>query len=165
MASDFSIRAAHADDRDALRALLPRLAAFDLPPRRHPDDLWRGDEALLLRHLDGDAPQVRAYVAVAPAGHVVGLAFFSLRPELLSGAPSAHLEALAVAEDAQGSGVGSALLTTCEHAARDAGASSMTLHVFARNERARRLYEARGYSAELIREIRYLDDNAEDAPR
>ena len=80
----------------------------------------------------------------------------TLRPELLSRAPSAHLEALAVAEGFEGRGLGGRLLAAAESDAGEQGAQSLTLHVFAVNERARRLYEKAGFEGELMRYIKEL---------
>lgn len=75
----------------------------------------------------------------------------TLRPELLSHEPSAHLEALAVGEGAEGMGIGGALIAATEEEARARGALSITLHVFTRNHRARKVYKRAGYDEELIR--------------
>jgi hypothetical protein len=45
----------------------------------------------------------------------------------------------------------------CEQRVRNLGAKSLTLHVFARNERARVLYAAQEFDEELIRAIKWLD--------
>jgi len=152
----FSVRDALPGDREALRAMLPRLAAFDLPSRRQPEHLWRGDEQILLGWLAGSEPRCMVHVAQDENGQILGMAMTRLRSELLSGEPSAHLEALAVAEQAQGMGVGKALMDAAEMAARQQGALTMTLHVFARNTRARSLYERLGYDGELLRYIKSL---------
>jgi len=152
----FSIRSAVAADRQAICELLPRLAAFEIPARRQPEDLWRGDKVALLAWLDGSAPDGAAHVAINGRNKIIGVVFVQLRKELLSGEPSAHLEVLAVAEDAEGQGIASALIATAEEAARDRHAKTMTLHVFAGNRRARGLYEKHGYDGELIRYIKDL---------
>ena len=48
MSVAFDIRPAVTADRDALLALLPLLASFELPARRQPADLWHSDKELLL---------------------------------------------------------------------------------------------------------------------
>ncbi|MGE3273713.1 MAG: GNAT family N-acetyltransferase [Vicinamibacterales bacterium] len=150
------IRLAGAADREAILALLPRLAAFDLPPGRVPGHLWEGDAALVRRWADGRQDDCFAVVAgEAPA--VDGVAFVRMQPEPLSHAPSAHLEVLAVAATAEGRGLGAALLAAAEAEARARGALSMTLHVFAVNTRARRLYERAGFTGELLRYIKALE--------
>ena len=60
------------------------------------------------------------------------------------------IHGLAVAPDAQRRGVGSQLLVAAVAHARAAGASRITLRVFASNATARRLYEAHGYVVEGI---------------
>ena len=150
-----SIREAFPADREGIRALLPRLAAFEIPARRNPEDLWRGDERVLLAWLDGGVPEGFAHVAVEQ-GQILGIVFARLRTELLSGEPSAHLEVLAVADSAEGRGIATALVAASEQAADSRGATTMTLHVFASNTRARGLYEKLGYDGELIRFIKDL---------
>ncbi|MEQ9498240.1 MAG: GNAT family N-acetyltransferase [Deltaproteobacteria bacterium] len=152
----FSVRPARASDSYALRALMPRLAEFDIPPSRFSEHLWRGDEKLLIAYLAGDAPDSFCILAENDDLETLGLALVSMRPELLSGAPSAHLEAIAVSEEAEGQGVGAALLRACEDEAATRGAQSMTLHVFTRNERARAFYKKFGYDEELIRATKPL---------
>jgi len=147
----FTVRDAGEADAEPIAALMPRLADFDVPASRNPEDLWRSDLAMFRRWLAGEAPECLVQVAVDPAGAVLGFAMTSLRPELLSHEPSAHLEAIAVAAAAEGQGVGKALLVAAEAAAAARGASSMTLHVFARNARARAVYEKAGYDGELLR--------------
>ncbi len=151
MAADFLIRPADADDALAMMALLPRLASFELPPGRKPKDLWRHDKALLETWLAGEAPDCLVHVAMSKDDALWGLVVTTLRPELLSGAPSAHLEAIVVDGAAEGKGVASALIETTETAARARGAESITLHVFGLNKRARNVYARAGYTEELIR--------------
>ena len=80
-----------------------------------------------------------------------------LRKELLSHAPSAHLEAIVVSPNARGRGLGKRLMHHCEQRVRAMGALSLTLHVFANNERARALYASETFDEELIRAIKWLD--------
>ena len=151
MTSNYTIRAATPADGAAILELLPRLGSFTLPPGRDPQDLWRHDAALLERWMAGDAEQCLVHVAADEQGQVVGAVLTSLRAELLSETPSAHLEALAVAPGTEGQGLGRALIDVTEAAAKAAGAESITLHVFETNARARRLYEHVGYREEIIR--------------
>jgi ribosomal protein S18 acetylase RimI-like enzyme len=155
---NFHIRSAVDEDGDAILALMPRLASFDVPKSRNPVDLWRSDAAIFQRWLDGEAPECFVHVAEDNAQRVIGFTLVSLRPELLSHEPSAHLEAIAVCEDAQGTGVGQALLAAAEAEARAKGAKTISLHVFAVNTRARDFYEKSGYDGELLRYIKDLAD-------
>lgn len=157
---DLIVRAATTADGNGLLELLPRLAEFDLPASRNPRHLWEGDAELVRQWIDGNAPDCRVHVAV-DGDTVVGLAVVTLRPELLSKAPSAHLEALAVAAGYEGRGLGYGLLAAAEKDALAGGAESMTLHVFAVNERARGLYEKAGYTGELMRYIKPLQESSD----
>ena len=75
----------------------------------------------------------------------------TMQPEFMNHVPSGHLEAIAVAPEAEGMGVGGALLDAAEAEAERRGAQTMTLHVYATNERARAIYERRGYRVEIHR--------------
>ncbi len=154
----FQIREAVGEDGDAILALMPRLASFNVPESRNPVDLWRSDAAMFERWRTGEAPECFVHVAEDEAQKVIGFTLTSLRPELLSHEPSAHLEAIAVGEGAEGLGVGQALLSAAEDEARTKGAKTITLHVFGVNTRARDFYEKSGYDGELIRYIKALAD-------
>src|SRR5438067_4634426 len=56
-----------------------------------------------------------------------------------------YIEALAVAEEHRGRGLGSRLLADAERCARSIGRSRLALHVLANNTGARRLYERAGF--------------------
>ncbi len=148
---DTTIRVATPDDLDAIVVLLPRLADFDLPVGRTSDELWSGDRDLVLAWSRQERPDVGVYVATVSTGQITGVAIVSLKPEMLSGQPSSHLEVLAVAKSAEGTGLGTRLLRSAEQYAIDNNAKTMTLHVFSLNEKARRLYEKTGFDSELIR--------------
>jgi len=152
----YTIVDADASHGEAMLALMPRLADYDIPPTRNPDDLWRHDAEMLRAWLAGREVCI-VHAALDDDGQVLGFSLVRLRPELLSHEPSAHLEALALDRRAEGRGIAQALLARAEAEARRQGARSMTLHVFAVNTRARKLYERSGYVGELMRYIKHLD--------
>ncbi len=156
MSDDITLRPASPADIDDILEMMPRLAMFDLPPDRNPDDLWRHDAAMARRWADGEAPYCRMQVAEI-GGRIVGIVMVSLRPELLSERPSAHIEAVAVSDRFEGKGIGHRLMDAAEQDAQAQGAESITLHVFANNERARALYERRGFDGELMRYIKRFE--------
>lgn len=139
----------------AMLALAPELANFDIPEKRRPEYLYEGDQEMIERWAHGEHEAGFACVAVQ-GDAVLGYAFITMREELLSHAPSAHLEVLVVSPDARGKGLGEALSQAAEVEAAKRGATSITLHVFNKNTRARSLYEKRGYDEELFRCIKYL---------
>lgn len=140
---------------EAMLALMPRLADYDVPETRNPKHLWEHDAEMMRDWLKGEA-ECLVHVAVDEQDSVLGFSMVRFRPELLSHEPSAHLEALALDKRAEGKGIAKALLVAAEAAAKAEGAQSMTLHVFAVNARARGLYERAGYDGELMRYIKHL---------
>jgi ribosomal protein S18 acetylase RimI-like enzyme len=155
---DFLIRAATPADTEQILALFPRLAAFEIPPQRRPEFLWQGDAEQVKRWSEGALPELLVFVAVNAANEVLGVSVARMGKELLSHAPSAHLEALMVRKEAEGRGIGGQLVDAIEQEARARGATSMTLHVFGSNTRARELYRRKGFNEELIRAIKFFDE-------
>lgn len=155
--SEFEIIDAKKSHGDAILALMPRLADYDVPANRNPQNLWEHDAEMLRKWLHDEA-ECLVHVAVDSADTVLGFSMVTLRPELLSHEPSAHLEAIALDASAEGRGIAKALLAAAEQSAKAHGAQSMTLHVFSVNERARGLYERAGYDGELMRYIKPLGD-------
>lgn len=143
-------------------ALLPQLADFQVPDRRNPNDLWQSDAQLLSEVVDGSATLTFADVIVDATNTPHGLVLITLREELMSYAPSAHLEAIVVSPEKRGKGLGGKLLQHAEQAAVRRGARSLSLHVFSNNLRARGLYDQAGYDSELIRAIKWFDQGAAD---
>jgi len=156
----FTIEPGDPQECEEILKLFPRLASFELPNNRNPDHLWRSDADLLRSWAAGNLDECIVHVAKDADDKVVGVTLVSLQPELLSHAPSAHLEAIVVAAAAEGKGIGKRLMEAAEKSARKRGALSMSLHVFAANERARRVYERAGYDEELIRCIKPFSKNA-----
>lgn len=155
---EYTIRKAVQEDGVAMLALMPRLAEFEVPESRNPEHLWVHDAAMMRDWIAGKTDGCLMHVAEDEAGAIVGVTMVTLRPELLSHEPSAHLEAIAVAASAEGQGVGQLLLSAAEKDANKRGAKTITLHVFARNTRAREFYERSGYDGELMRYIKPISD-------
>lgn len=146
---DFSLRQATKEDVEAIKVILPRLADFPVPEGRNSADLWQGDRAILDGWEKGEN-NCLVIVATDDSG-VIGVAMTTLKEEMLSHEPSAHLEVLALSKAGEGRGIGAALLKEAQRLATDNGAKSMSLHVFANNTRARSLYEREGFTGELLR--------------
>ena len=98
-------RAASPNDYGALLKLLPQLADFEIPIRRVAKDLWEGDAALLKEVLDKKSRVTFADVAVDSNDQIQGVILVTMREEILSHEPSAHLEAIVVNPDARGQGL------------------------------------------------------------
>ena len=150
-------RPAEPDDYDALLKLLPQLADFDIPVRRFTNDLWEGDAELLKSVLDKETQVTFADVAVDSGNQIAGLILVTMRDEILSHEPSAHLEAIVVSPSARRQGLGRRLLQRAEDRVKELGAKTLTLHVFANNQRARSLYRSHGFDEEMLRCIKWFD--------
>jgi ribosomal protein S18 acetylase RimI-like enzyme len=157
-ARQFVVRSATKADGEAMLALFPRLADFEIPDSRTAEHLWIHDAALMRDWIDGKTDGCLVQVAENEQGDIVGLAMLTLKPELLSHEPSAHLEAIAVANGVEGQGIGQMLRRAAEAEAIARGAQTMTLHVFSSNKRARGFYERSGYDGELMRYIKPLGE-------
>lgn len=152
---NYSIRPATAKDGDKLYALLPRLAAFQLPNKRKPEHTYAGDGKMLKKWIAGQHPEAFVYVAVNNEDEILGWAYVTMQPEFMSYEPGCHLEVILVDEHAVGHGIGKALMNISEQEAKKRGAKSMTLHVWNNNQNARSMYAKLGFEAELMRYIKW----------
>ncbi|OED39962.1 hypothetical protein AB833_13170 [Chromatiales bacterium (ex Bugula neritina AB1)] len=155
---DYEIVEGQHSDEAEIVALLPRLADFSVPEHRAPEELWHGDRDLVQAWAAGNRSDVRVAIA-RRAGNVCGVAVVSARKELLSGEASAHLEILAIDAEAEGLGIGTALLKEADKMALSLGAGSLSLHVFSNNHRARALYARNGFTDEISRYFKKLQVN------
>ena len=156
------IRTATAADRDFVLAMADRLVSFDVPAFRKKDELAEGDRRALAAWFDRlrddglEARSAEADEAMFVAeidGRPAGCAYLVTLVDYFNQRPHAHLSVLAVAAEAEGKGVGSALLDRSQEWARERGSDRLTLSALVTNSRARALYERRGFSGEYIRYV------------
>ena len=156
----WTIRAAVPGDRDGVMALLSRLEDFGLPANVRPGSIAAGEARALGEAFDTlevlETTGAALYVAVSPAAAIIGLLFLESRTDYFTGARHGHVGILAIAREAEGLGLGRALLATADDWGRARGYDRITLHVFERNARARVLYERAGYAPDLVRYRRDL---------
>ena len=141
----FTIRCAEPADLDALVDLERRSFSSDQLSRRQ-----------LARHLRSDTS---ALLVACRNGQLLGDALVFYR----RGSRLARLYSLVVAAQAQGLGLGQALLDAAERMAAERGCREMRLEVQSGNQRAIRLYERAGYSLRDLRPGYY--ENGSDARR
>ncbi|WP_266168512.1 GNAT family N-acetyltransferase [Dyella subtropica] len=146
----FLIRLAE-DDDDFILGLVPRFVDFALPPWRRRHECIEGIRKDLSRHLEEQPANSFLFVAEDDEGARVGFIHLQKTQDYFTGRANCHISDLAVAQSHEGQGVGKALLAHAEDWAREHRCQLITLAVFPDNERARTLYEATGYSADLLR--------------
>lgn len=159
MSDTLVLKPAGRDDLGFLQALLPRFVSFGLPPGQDEGAVLAGAAQHLLAALA--APQSDSALLIAwveEAGQTGRRAGFlrldTERP--LFGPPFAYLADLALAEWAEGLGLGQILLNEAENWARRQGLKHLQLHVFATNARARKLYARAGYSEATLGLVKVL---------
>ena len=151
---DISIRRATPGDEPALTALAERLTAFPLPAWRRPVDISTADAGAMMEAVRGSDSDNEVWMAerdgrVAGCLHVLALTdFFGLR--------HAHISVVATTAEAEGTGVGAALIVFAEAWARERELRIMTLNVFATNTRALRFYERGGWVPEMLKYVKQL---------
>jgi ribosomal protein S18 acetylase RimI-like enzyme len=157
MRQSFTIRSATSRDEAAVLALVPRLRAFQPSSTlRSPEALDAGEQRTLRRFFSENPADARLWVA-EDEGEVVGMAYAQRGVDYFTEEAHGHLGILAVAEHAEGRGIGRALLETVEQWSRDAGFRFLSLNVFADNARAIGVYEKGAYRADFVRYVKPLE--------
>jgi GNAT superfamily N-acetyltransferase len=142
--------------------LADRLVSFETPAWRPKQELVEGDRRALAEWFDlqgvslAEAQSAKADEAMYVAeldGRPAGCAYLVTLVDYFNLNPHAHVSVLAVASDAEGQGVGSALLEQSVEWARERGSDRLTLSALVTNARARALYERKGFAGEYIRYV------------
>jgi len=159
-----SIRSAIPDDRAFVVALADRLVdGFAAPPHRSKPELIEGDRRALIEWFDLQRTEGRAEAQSAKAdeamfiaeldGKPAGVAYLVTLVDYFNLRPHAHLSVLAVTAEAEGKGLGSALLDKSVQWAKERQSDRLTLSALVTNSRARALYERKGFGGEYIRYV------------
>ena len=147
-----TIRPATVDDHAFILALVERLASFDVPAWRPKAELIEGDRRPLRDWFNATREDEAIFVAELD-GQPAGYAYLVTLVDFFTERPHAHLSVLAVAEAAEGKGVGSALLDQSVAWAKQRNSDRLTLSALVTNTRARALYERKGFGGEYIRYV------------
>ncbi len=150
--SNVTIRAAGPDDRMFVLDLAERLVSFDVPHWREKPELVEGDRRALAQWFDSRKNDEALFVAELD-GVQAGCAFLVTLVDYFNERPHAHLSVLAVSAEAEGKGVGSALLDRSVAWATEHKSDRLTLSALVNNSRARALYERKGFGGEYIRYV------------
>lgn len=147
----FTVRPAEPRDRSAVIALAPRLEAFGIPGNVQPNELADAEAAALRQAFDQMPNGAALLVAVDTAEQVLGSVFVETKVDYFTQRSHGHVGILTVAQEAEGRGIGRALLAAADEWALTMGFDRLTLFVFEKNSRARALYERADYAPDLVR--------------
>ena len=126
--------------------------SFDVPAWRPKAELIEGDRRALEEWFDIQKPDEAMYIAELD-GRPAGCAYLVTLVDYFNQRSHAHLSVLAVSKDAEGNGVGSALLDRSVAWAKERRSDRLTLSALVTNARARALYERKGFGGEYIRYV------------
>jgi len=148
-----SIRPATPDDREFVLNLASRLVdGFDAPSHRTKPELIEGDRRALREWFDSPKAGEEMFIAELD-GKPAGVAYLVTLVDYFNLRLHAHLSVLAVTAEAEGKGVGSALLDKSVAWAKERNSDRLTLSALVTNARARALYERKGFGGEYIRYV------------
>lgn len=149
-----SIRSATPDDRAFVLALASRLVdGFDAPSHRTKPELIEGDRRALEGWFDNPSKPGEAMLIAELDGTPAGCAYLVTLIDYFNERAHSHLSVLAVSAEAEGKGVGSALLDRSVAWAKERHSDRLTLSALVTNARARALYERKGFGGEYIRYV------------
>ena len=143
MPTGTAVRAARAEDLDALVALLHQLFSIEQDFR---PDAARQRRGLSLLLAEQAGPATRTVLVAERGGRVIGMVTAQLVISTAEGAPSALVEDLLVEAGARGGGVGARLLEAVEGWAAERGATRLQLLADRDNAPALAFYARRGWS-------------------
>jgi GNAT superfamily N-acetyltransferase len=123
---------------------------------RAPDALDAGESRTLDRFFDAPLEGSRLWVAEGADRAIVGVAYAERAIDYFTQETHGHLSILAVAAEAEGHGIGGALLETVEQWAKEQRYRFITLNVFATNHHAAAVYEHAGYRPDTVRYVKEL---------
>ncbi len=151
-----TIRPAAAADRAWILPLAPRLHDFGPPPIRLREVMDRAVTASIDAALTDASPGAEVLVAEGGDGSPLGFIHLHGARDFFTGEEHGHVSDIVVAPQAEGRGVGQALMAAAEAWARGRGYRLLSLHVFAANVRARAFYERLGYRADIRKLVKTL---------
>lgn len=154
--SDVRVRPATGEDREFILALVPRLMEFGPPPWRERERMVATDLETIGRVLDERPPAHAVFVAEDADGARLGFIHLHSAVDYFTREEHGHVSDVAVTRAGEGRGVGRALMEQGEAWARERGYRLLTLHVFARNARARAVYEKLGYAEDTLKCVKEL---------
>ncbi len=152
-----TVRPLTAADRPFYASIVDRLTPLETAAQRDPAVMAEFNR----RIAAAEAPEpagAETYLAVGPMGEPLGVLSLNPTRDYFTGLDRAYISVLVVAEEAEGRGVGTALLHHAEAWARAHGYTEVSLDVFASNTRARAFYERTGYRPDWLHLVKRLEE-------
>jgi GNAT superfamily N-acetyltransferase len=150
------VRRARPGDLPFVLQTTERLSVFGPPPWRDPVDVVEGEARTLREFFESPDPSSALLIAQATSGDALGFALLEEARDYFTHDWHGHLGILAVAEAAEGTGAGAALIRAAEAWARRRRYPMLTLNVFEGNRHARDVYEHFGFQPDTIRYLKKL---------
>ena len=141
-------------DYEFLLSLAPRLT-IGIAPWRNRAAMETAMRQFIIDSIEQHPTQTVIFVAVNQQRQQLGFASVS-HSKNFTGEPQAYLGELAASENAEGHGVGYALVRACEEWAHNKGYPLLVLETGTANERARRFYQRLGFQEESVKLIKQL---------
>lgn len=152
--AEVRIRLATPADREFLHRIAPRLV-IGVAPWRDAVRMLTTMEGYLIENLT--APPEKGAMFIAEGANGIRLGVVTVAHNVnFTGERQAYMGELAVAEEAEGQGVGRLLVERAERWARENGYDLLVLDTGAANTRARGFYAGLGYQEEGVRLAKML---------
>jgi GNAT superfamily N-acetyltransferase len=152
------IRPVRAGDREYVLALVPRLMEFGPPPYRERAQMTAKDVEVIAKAIDSLPEGSELLVAEDSDGGLLGFIYLITIRDYFTHEEHGHVSDIAVAPEAEGRGVGRALLAAAEEWSLAHGYRLLDLNAFVENKRARAVYEKMGYKEEMVKYVKILRD-------
>lgn len=150
-----TVRPYREGDKAFLERVVPRIRPGETASPREPAAMDRFFQQLADGRLLNE-PGAEAFVASDERGEPLGLIALHPDADYFTGHLRAYVDILVVAAEAEGRGVGRALMEHAEAWARQHDCREVVLDVFAGNASARAFYERCGYQPDHIRMAKAL---------
>lgn len=147
----FSIRPLTGEDDAFVTAVAPRLYTGPTTSPRDPVRMQAYFAAFTPSNLTREAGTEAFVATINSQGEPLGLLVIKQEFDYFTDHPRAYVEILVVAEEAEGRGVGRALMSYAEQWGREHGCHEVVLDVFANNPAAIAFYERIGFAPDHLR--------------
>ena len=154
---EFTIRPAGDEaDRIFVRGLNGRLSGVIDAPTHLPEQVEAFQDRFTASAWAADAGKNATFVAVGSDGERLGYVNVREGADDIANEKCGYVALLAVVAEAEGLGVGQALIAEAGKWTREMGFARLALDVFASNDRAQIFYERAGFRPETVRMIKRL---------